>query len=121
MSKREGCPHFRVAAHSRLEIALLFSTTKSDQWIFLRQRVNTITSDDAFPQVNQDNVDAGLVQNSASVNATSPVGVTTTHADEDVEIARVSSLTVGESGDGSHGICNEGKYAVGGGNVLGVL
>lgn len=82
--------------------ARLFRTKKSDQCVCLRQKVNTLTSDDAFPQVNQENVDAGLVQNSASVNATSPVGVTTTTAKEDVEIERESSLTIGELHNGSH-------------------
>lgn len=50
-----------------------------------------------LPQVNQDDVDASLVENSAVVSAISPVGSTMGNANEDVSIERKSSLTIGES------------------------
>lgn len=59
-------------------------------------------------------MDAGLVRNSASVQATSPVGVTTALADEDLEIERESSLTVGKPHDGCHDMLNLKSRAAGG-------
>lgn len=49
-----------------------------------------------FPQVTQDNIDAGLIENMATVNATSTEGSTTAIFHEEVEIERDSSLIVGE-------------------------
>lgn len=54
------------------------------------------------------------MRNSASVQATSPVGVTTALADEDLEIERESSLTVGKPHDGCHDMLNLKSRAAGG-------
>lgn len=49
-----------------------------------------------FPQVTQDNIDAGLIENLATVNAVSTEGGTTAIFHEQVEVERDSSLIVGE-------------------------
>ncbi|CAM9434639.1 unnamed protein product [Hapterophycus canaliculatus] len=49
--------------------------------------------------VDQDNLDASFVQNSAVVNAASPIGSTVTKALDHVSIDRESSLTIVKKGD----------------------
>lgn len=52
--------------------------------------------DDDLLQVTQIDLDAGLVENFATVNATSSIGAAASQVEKDVEIQRVSSLIVGE-------------------------
>lgn len=64
------------------------------QLSYVQQRKNNDTDD--LPQVNQTNLDAGLVANLVTVNATSSVGATAAEVEADFEIDRESSLIVGE-------------------------
>lgn len=61
--------------------------------------------------VNQTNLDAGLVENFATVNATSSVGAATAEVEKDVKIERESSLIVAKTGTvdaGTDGAVNAG-------------
>lgn len=79
---------------------------------FLQQRNNNNKNIDDLPQVNQTNLDAGLVENSVTVNATSSVGATTAKVETDLEIERESSLIVGKSRYGMYGLLQEVGDAV---------
>lgn len=47
--------------------------------------------------MNQGDVDAGLVENSAQITAACPIGAVEAEADKTVELVRGSYLTVGKS------------------------
>lgn len=75
------------------------------QLSYVQQRKNNDTDD--LPQVNQTNLDAGLVANLVTVNATSSVGATAAEVEADFEIDRESSLIVGEPRCGIAGLLQE--------------